>query len=117
MTLHFELTDTTPTDPEIHPELGGRIYTGVDPDELIVAVLTDVEPAQKLILNPPDRAQPGWDESIEWEYRIAATYAPVELDGVLTQAAKKAIEVALTRLLSELREDAGLDAAMNRLGL
>jgi hypothetical protein len=117
MTLHFELTPSQPAQPDLHPDLDGKILTWIDPDGLLVAVLTDVEPAQRQILNPPDRAQPGWSESLEWDYRVAATNQQIELDGLLKKEAVKDIEVCLTEKLHELRKDAELDAALNRLDL
>jgi hypothetical protein len=112
MTLHFELTQNQPTQPDLHPDLEGLILTQIDPDGLLVAVLTDVEPAQQQTFY-----QPGWSESLEWDYRIAATNQKVELDGLLDKKAVKGIEVCLTVKLNELRKDAKLDAALNRLDL
>ena len=112
MTLHFELTPSQPAQPDLHPDLDGKILTWVDPDGLLVAVLTDVEPAQR-----QTRDQPGWSESLEWDYRVAATNQQIELDGLLKKEAVKDIEVCLTEKLHELREDAELDAALNRLDL
>jgi hypothetical protein len=112
MTLHFQLTPNQPAQPDLHPDLEGLILTEVDAAGLIVAVLTDVEPAQQQTFY-----QPGWSESLEWDYRIAATNQKLELDGLLKKEAVKDIEVCLTEKLHALREDARLDAALNRLDL
>ena len=112
MTLHFELTPNQPTQPDLHPDLEGLIITEVDSDGLIVAVLVYVEPAQRQTWE-----QPGWSESLEWGYRIAATNQQIELDGLLDKRVLKDIEVCLTEKLHELREDAKLAASLNRLDL
>lgn len=112
MTLHFQLTPNQPPQPDLHPDLEGLTLTEVDADGLLVAVLTDVEPAQQQTWE-----QPGWSESLEWDYRIAATNQQIELDNLLDKRVLKDIEVCLTEKLHELREDAKLDAALNRLDL
>lgn len=112
MPLHFELTPSQPSQPDLHPDLDGLILTWIDPDGLLVAVLTDVEPVQR-----QTRDQPGWSESLEWDYRVAATNQQIELDGLLKKEAVKDIEVCLTEKLHALREEAELDAALNRLDL